>query len=462
LARPHPALERARPWTDGRSIRAFSGPGFLGAPDERRKALAAVARDGACLLEGLCRVDGAPEPLETIVATFGFIRETNYGRFFDVRVEERAANLAFTDLGLAPHTDNPYREPPPTLQLLHCIETAAGGGDTILVDGFAIAQALRACDPGAFALLASTPAPFAWRDANNIFECEAPVIELNAAGEIAGLRVNDRALRPFAAPCESAQAWRAAYGKLCALIADPARQVRLRLRSGEALIFDNRRILHGRTAYSGGARWLKGCYADRDGLLSALAVLERDEAGARVEAALAPLAGAPGDEAYGEGVSLRAHALQAAALAGEQDLGDALVAAALLHDIGWTIGPTGHDRTGAAMAASLFGERVGQPIRLHVAAKRYLVATEPGYRARLSPASCATLAEQGGPMSVEEARAFEREPGFADAIALRRIDDDAKDPAAATLQLADYRDLLMAFALDALRAEADAWATISP
>lgn len=100
-----------------------------------------------------------------------------------------------------------------------------------------------------------------------------------------------------------------------------------------------------------------------------------------------------------------------------------------------------------------FGESVARPIALHVAAKRYLVTAEAAYHTRLSAASRATLLKQGGPMSAEEAQAFEREPGFADALLLRRIDDEAKDPQAETLRLDDYRDLLMRLAIDALRME---------
>ena len=83
-----------------------------------------------------------------IVALFGFVRETNYGRHFEVRTEVNPTNLAYTGLGLQAHTDNPYRDPVPTLQVLSCLENSAKGGENMVVDGFAAALRLRDEDPG--------------------------------------------------------------------------------------------------------------------------------------------------------------------------------------------------------------------------------------------------------------------------------------------------------------------------
>ncbi len=96
-----------------------------------------------------------------VAETFGYVRETNYGRLFDVRVEPDPNNLAFTGARITPHTDNPYRDPVPTLQLLHCLSNAAIGGDSGLVDGFKAAALLRAEDPEAFGVLTHTPSPSA-------------------------------------------------------------------------------------------------------------------------------------------------------------------------------------------------------------------------------------------------------------------------------------------------------------
>ena len=93
-----------------------------------------MLRDGFTLIRGVpCRAG----MVATVAGCFGYVRETNYGRVFDVRVEAAPSHLASTGLALSPHTDNPYRDPEPTVQLLHCHTSAAAGGDTILVDGFA-------------------------------------------------------------------------------------------------------------------------------------------------------------------------------------------------------------------------------------------------------------------------------------------------------------------------------------
>lgn len=136
----------------------------------------------------------------------------------------------------------------------------------------------------------------------------------------------------------------------------------------------------------------------------------------------------------GEDVTMAEHMLQAAALAQEEDACDELVAATLLHDIGhfaqvqvaaadWH---REHDRAGHALLALHFSEMVAEPIRLHVAAKRYLCATNPDYGASLSPASIHTLERQGGPMSDGECAEFRQGPYVEDAVRLRVWDDRGK------------------------------------
>jgi [2-(trimethylamino)ethyl]phosphonate dioxygenase len=237
--------------------------------------LAQVARFGLAFLSG---AGSEPDALEWIVARFGFIRETNYGRMFTVRAKPQPENLAFTDRALELHTDNPYRDPCPTLQLLHVIEADdAGGGENLFADGFAHAEALRARDPEAFALLASQAVGFAYAEASGArLEMRAPVLELDADGEVRAVRVNHRSLVAPALPAERMEAWYAAYlDYVRALHASEAAHAR-RLAAGDVVLFDNRRILHGRRAVLGrpGGRWLQGCYADRDGLLAILARLD--------------------------------------------------------------------------------------------------------------------------------------------------------------------------------------------
>lgn len=159
------------------------------------------------------------------------------------------------------------------------------------------------------------------------------------------------------------------------------------------------------------------------------------------------------NEYLGEPVTQAAHMLQAAARAQAGAADDALVAAALLHDVGHFTGTISgaelmqgtdnrHSHAGADWLAAWFPEEVTEPVRLHVAAKRYLCAVEPGYFDRLSEASVYTLGVQGGPMSEEEVAAFEAGPHSARAVALRRWDEAAKDPDADVPGFSHYRELL--------------------
>lgn len=157
------------------------------------------------------------------------------------------------------------------------------------------------------------------------------------------------------------------------------------------------------------------------------------------------LASSAGTVDADEPVDNLAHALQCAGLALAQGADDDLVIAALFHDIGyhpavaarWPDLP--HEEVGARFAAEAFGERVAWLIRQHVPAKRYLVAIDPDYAAGLSAASVRSLARQGGAMSGDELAAFANHPWAADAARLRRWDDLAKVPAAATPTLEQLR-----------------------
>ena len=171
--------------------------------------------------------------------------------------------------------------------------------------------------------------------------------------------------------------------------------------------------------------------------------------------AIADLFARSGDGRYGEGVSQRAHALQTAALAQQAGAAAPLIAAALLHDIGHLLYEGGvdaaqqgvddrHEAVGGAWLARHFGPEVCMPVRMHVVAKRYLCATEPPYAARLSPGSQRSLALQGGPLDAAACRAFEAAAFAADAVALRRWDDDAKVVGLATPDFDHFRPELEA------------------
>lgn len=238
-----------------------------------RRLLGAVAEEGFAIVTGAPTVEGS---VALVARLFGPVRVTNYGRVFDVSVRVDAANLADTSMALSLHTDNPYRDPPPGIQFLHCLASNVTGGDTVLADGFRAVTALAARSPALVDLLARTPVRFAYRDDQAELEADTTIIELDALGRVRALHLNNRSKGVPAGPPEVVRRWYEAYVELLDVLEAPESRVSFRLAPGDTVVFDNLRVLHARTGFSGeGMRHLQGCYADRDALLSTLAVLER-------------------------------------------------------------------------------------------------------------------------------------------------------------------------------------------
>ncbi len=268
--------EGAETWGAGLNARVPSAPlpDLQSDPSALRDWLAAIRRYGFAKVTGMV---AQPGELFKIVDLFGHVRETNYGRHFEVRTEVNPTNLAYTGLGLQAHTDNPYRDPVPTLQVLACLENSAIGGENMVVDGFAAARQLQAENPHGFGLLSGYPACFEYAGGSDVhLKACRPVIELAPDGMLQAIRFNARSAAPVTdVPFDEMTNWYAALMRLSDIIDDDAMQVSFKLAPGEAFIVDNTRVLHARRGYSGaGHRWLQGCYADKDGLLSRLAVLE--------------------------------------------------------------------------------------------------------------------------------------------------------------------------------------------
>ena len=201
----------------------------------------------------------------------GFVRSTNYGDLFEVIAEDTPSNLAFTSAGLALHTDNPYRDPVPTAQLLHCLHSADRGGGSLFVDGFAVATQFRDSHPEEFELLTTTPVRFEFRDATALLRAEVPLILLDARGQVDRVSINNRSMQAVDAGQRTADFYRA-YIAFCELLADSDNTITLTLKPGDLIGFDNRRVLHGRSEYAGGgARHLQGCYIDMDAINSTAA-----------------------------------------------------------------------------------------------------------------------------------------------------------------------------------------------
>ncbi|MBX2870124.1 MAG: TauD/TfdA family dioxygenase [Acidiferrobacterales bacterium] len=234
-----------------------------------------IDRFGFALLKA---IPAEPDGLLKVVNLFGYVRETNYGQTFDVRSEINPSNLAYTALGLQAHTDNPYRDPSPTMQILACMENSADGGDSMVVDGFQAAMTLREESEEHFSLLSRFPARFCYAGGSDtLLESKHPIIELGVDGELRAVRFNHRSAAPFTdIPFDFMQKYYQAYRHFSEIVDRTDSQVTFKLRPQELFIVDNTRVLHSRTAFSGsGKRWLRGCYPDKDGMLSTLKTLRK-------------------------------------------------------------------------------------------------------------------------------------------------------------------------------------------
>ena len=229
---------------------------------------------GFVIFEG---VPSEPGMVLKVGAMFGFTRETNFGALFNVRSTPNANDLAYTSLPLDPHTDNPYRAPVPGIQLLHCLVNETSGGLSTLVDGFAVAQALREREPEAFRILTSTPVRFEYHDVDAELTASAPPIELDVSGGLKAIHFSPRLDFVPLFDREQLEAYYRARRLFDHRLRAPDFQIRFLLNSGDLVMFDNCRLLHGRTGFdpAEGLRHLQGCYIDMDGPRSLYRVLRR-------------------------------------------------------------------------------------------------------------------------------------------------------------------------------------------
>ena len=232
------------------------------------------------LQQGLAFVEDVPATEAAILETMslvGRVLETNYGLTFDVRSVAQPENLAYSDLGLGLHTDNPYREPVPGFQALHALLPSSEGGESLFADGFALAEHLRTNAPDAFAQLTTHAVPFHYRSQDADLHAERPLIRLSTRGEVTAVHYNNRSIAPLEFSARETTAFYAAYRRLALLLREPRFQLRTRLGAGMLVVFDNQRILHGRTAFASArfARHLRGCYLSRDSVYSETALLRR-------------------------------------------------------------------------------------------------------------------------------------------------------------------------------------------
>lgn len=252
----------------------FDGPATLADAGRFAGWLKHIHVDGFAILDDLAAEPGV---VAAVARRIGPIRETNFGQVFDVRSKLDADSIAYTAMALPAHSDLCTREYAPGLQLLHAIENEADGGESLLADGFRVAEVLRAEAPDLFRTLTETPIDFANSAQDSDYRHSAPMIALDRDGQLDEIRLSPWLRAPLAAPLPTVDAVYRGLRLYEEIAARLDVQTRFRLPPGSLIAFDNRRILHGRTGFNGasGARWLQGCYVEREELASKLRIAVR-------------------------------------------------------------------------------------------------------------------------------------------------------------------------------------------
>ncbi len=231
-------------------------------------------RLGISIVEGLA--DSSDAGME-VAQRIGFLRETNFGRTFEVISKPDPNNLAYTALALPLHTDLTNQELPPGYQFLHCLANEAVGGGSLFSDGLAVARDLAIASPEDFELLSTVSIPFRFFDADTDIRGRKRVITLDEDGAVTELCFNAHLADILDIAPALMEPYYRAYRRFMEMSRDPAYLLSLKLRGGEMVVFDNRRVLHGRGAFdpATGFRRLHGCYVDRGEFDSRLRVLAR-------------------------------------------------------------------------------------------------------------------------------------------------------------------------------------------
>ncbi len=268
-------LPREIPWRADLALETVSVDGRRLESDEvRLTAVETLLSHGFVIIRHL---PTDPERILEVARRFGHVRETNFGRLFEVYSRPGSNDLAYRPVPLGAHTDNPYREPVPGVQLLHCLVNETAGGWSTLVDSLAVAQRLQEEDPEGLQLLASTPVRFRFIDANEELIERRPIVQRDVTGRMTGVHYSPRLDYLPLLDAATTRRFQRARRRLSELFADPRFELRFPLRAGELMMFNNSRVLHGRTEYdpNEGRRHLQGCYIDLDGPRSLYRTLGR-------------------------------------------------------------------------------------------------------------------------------------------------------------------------------------------
>ena len=209
--------------------------------------------------------------------SIGSVRRTNFGEYFDVKSKPDPNDLAYTSLGLSPHTDNPYRNPVPCIQLLHCFESEVSGGLSTLVDGFTVSEDLKNENPEFYKILSEVKVRFKFIDKEVVLEDWSELIKLNDDKTFKQVRFSPRLDYVPILEKDKLDLYYRARKKLSEMYNSKKYRIEFKLEPKDLMMMDNYRLLHGRTAYETkeGNRYLQGCYIDYDSTEGKLRHLKR-------------------------------------------------------------------------------------------------------------------------------------------------------------------------------------------
>ncbi len=209
--------------------------------------------------------------------SIGSVRRTNFGEHFNVKSKPNPNDLAYTSLHLSPHTDNPYRNPVPCIQILHCIINEVSGGYSTLVDGFTVTEDLKKENPDYYNILSKTKVRFKFIDKKVVLEDWSELIKLDEENNFKQVRFSPRLDYVPVLEKKELDLYYKARKRLSDLYNSDKYRIEFKLDEKDLLMMDNHRLLHGRTKYdvNEGNRFLQGCYLDFDSTEGKLRHLKR-------------------------------------------------------------------------------------------------------------------------------------------------------------------------------------------
>jgi trimethyllysine dioxygenase len=234
-------------------------------------------------LYGLCFIDDVPvcpEKTEELARRISFLRETHYGIFWDFTSSMSKNDTAYSTLGISAHTDTTYFTDPVGLQLFHLLKHEGEGGNTLLVDGFYIAERIKMDSEKYFKVLSSTPVPTHSAGEQGTFIMPTPrkgfpIIQCRPNSQIPyQIRYNNADRSVLSGEFFSAQDIENFYDALflwTKYIENPENEIRIKMKPGRAVILNNWRVLHGRSAFTGYRR-MCGAYLNNDDFNAAVQI----------------------------------------------------------------------------------------------------------------------------------------------------------------------------------------------